>query len=96
MFSPLASAAKAFEATRATYIAAVAAGDADAAHEALADAVAIADNILTFLGYIEPYACGECDACQHNAEAVEEEQVFRALLATLDFDEAAGQDEAGK
>ena len=86
MFQPLATAVKAFEAARTDYITAVKAQDAEAAHEALADAVAAADAVLTFLGYVEPYACGECDACQANGALSEEEQVFRALLATLDFD----------
>lgn len=101
MFQPLATAATAFEAARTAYITAAKAGDAEAAHDALADAVAAADGILSFLGYVTPYACGECDACQANAAHDEEEEVFRALLATLDFDTdtdaTAGEgDEVGK
>jgi hypothetical protein len=93
MFKPLASASKAFEAARSAHIAAVQAGDADAAHEALAEAVSAADAVLVFLGYVEPYACGECDACKANAADDEEERIFRTLLASLDF---AGDDEVGK
>ena len=95
MFQPLATAVRAFETARADYIAAAKAQDAEAAYEALADAVAAADAVLVFLGYVEPYACGECDACKANAAVAEEEQVFRALLSTLDFDiDAAGEDDA--
>lgn len=94
MFQPLATAAQAFTAARADYIDAVKANRAEAAHEALADAIAAADALLTFIGLVEPYACGECAACKANAAVSEDEDTFRRLLSSVDFDAAVNPEES--
>lgn len=69
MFQPLEDAAEEFATARDDYAAASKAQSAEAAIPALLRALRSADAILSFLGYVEPYECGDCDACQANAAA---------------------------
>lgn len=68
VFKPLHNALVAFEMARDTYIEASKARDAETAIEALVQGMQAADSILTFLGHIEPYECGNCESCTANAE----------------------------
>lgn len=93
MFQPLADAAETFAAARDRYIAAYYARDNEAAVAALHEATSTANQILAFLGLIEPYACGECANCKanaaHAAEAAslseDEDETARRLLGSVDF-----------
>jgi hypothetical protein len=101
MFEPIKTAADAFAEARDAYIKAIKNKDVEAAFHALADGFDYADAILTFLGFTEPYACGDCDACQANAAAAvtvhtspaysmtaDDEATARALLGSIFGDNA--------
>lgn len=85
MYQPLEDAAFAFADARDTYIeAAKTPDDPDAstrAVQALISALAHADAILSFLGFIDPYECGECPSCKAKAAARRDE-----MQAAVDAD----------
>jgi hypothetical protein len=64
VFQPLAHAADDFAIARDDYLEASAEQNAEAAVDALIRAVQAADAVLSFLGFIEPYECGDCPACK--------------------------------
>lgn len=69
MFKPLSDSAEQFQIARDDYLEASKAQNAEAAIDALVRGMQAADAILVFLGYVEPFECGECDACQANGAA---------------------------
>jgi hypothetical protein len=93
VFQPLSDAVENFAVARDRYVAAVTAKDSEAAVAALYEAFANANAILTFVGLVQPYACGECANCKanaaHAAESVpltdDEDETARRLLGSVDF-----------
>lgn len=67
MYQPLENAAQAFAEARDEYMQAAQAQDAHKGALALRKALYTADSILTFLGMVHRYECGDCESCKTTA-----------------------------
>ncbi len=69
MFKPLNDASDDFANARDDYQEASKEQNAEAAIDALVRGMQAADAVLSFLGFVEPYECGDCESCKANGDA---------------------------